>query len=44
VRVSKLRTDGRRHIAEFCFSGDEFGLESAAERSFSAEDGTARIA
>jgi CRP/FNR family nitrogen fixation transcriptional regulator len=37
VRVSKLRTDGRRHIAEFCFSGDAFGLESAAERSFSAE-------
>jgi CRP-like cAMP-binding protein len=37
VRISKLRTDGRRHIAEFCFSGDGFGLESAAERSFSAE-------
>jgi CRP/FNR family nitrogen fixation transcriptional regulator len=37
VRISKLRTDGRRHIAEFCFSGDGFGLESAAERSFSTE-------
>jgi CRP/FNR family transcriptional regulator, nitrogen fixation regulation protein len=37
VRISKLRADGRRHIAEFCFSGDAFGLESAAERSFSAE-------
>ena len=37
VRISKRRTDGRRHIAEFCFSGDGFGLESAAERSFSAE-------
>ena len=37
VRVSKLRTDGRRHIAEFCFSGDAFGLENGAERSFSAE-------
>ena len=37
VRISKLRTDGRRHIAEFCFSGDGFGLESGAERSFSAE-------
>ena len=37
VRVSKLRTDGRRHIAEFCFSGDDFGFESGAERSFSAE-------
>lgn len=37
VRLSKLRTDGRRHISEFCFSGDGFGIESAAERSFSAE-------
>ena len=37
VRISKLRTDGRRHIAEFCFSGDGFGLENGAERSFSAE-------
>ena len=37
VRISKLRTDGRRHIAEFCISGDGFGLESGAERSFSAE-------
>jgi CRP/FNR family nitrogen fixation transcriptional regulator len=37
VRISKLRTDGRRHIAEFCFSGDDFGFESGAERSFSAE-------
>jgi CRP-like cAMP-binding protein len=37
VRISKLRTDGRRHIAEFCFSGDGFGLESGAARSFSAE-------
>ena len=37
VRISQLRTDGRRHIAEFCFSGDGFGIKSAAERSFSAE-------
>jgi CRP/FNR family nitrogen fixation transcriptional regulator len=37
VRISRLLTDGRRHIAEFCFSGDEFGLESAPEHSFSAE-------
>src|SRR5271169_154739 len=37
VRISKLRTDGRRHIAEFCFSGDGFGLDNATERSFSAE-------
>jgi CRP-like cAMP-binding protein len=37
VRITKLRSDGRRHIAEFCFSGDAFGLDSAAEREFSAE-------
>jgi CRP/FNR family nitrogen fixation transcriptional regulator len=37
VRITKLRSDGRRHIAEFCFSGDAFGLDSAAERGFSAE-------
>ncbi len=27
VRITKLRSDGRRHIAEFCFSGDAFGLD-----------------
>jgi CRP/FNR family nitrogen fixation transcriptional regulator len=37
VRVCKLRADGRRHIAEFSFSGDCFGLDSAGERSYSAE-------
>ncbi len=37
VRISKLRADGRRHIASFAFSGDAFGLESSGERSFSAE-------
>jgi CRP-like cAMP-binding protein len=37
VRISKLRTDGRRHIAGFCFSGDGFGLDNVVERSFSAE-------
>jgi CRP/FNR family transcriptional regulator, nitrogen fixation regulation protein len=37
VRISKLRSDGRRHIAEFCFSGDVFGLDSDEERNFSAE-------
>jgi CRP/FNR family nitrogen fixation transcriptional regulator len=37
VRITKLRSDGRRHIAEFCFSGDAFGLDGAAEREFSAE-------
>jgi CRP-like cAMP-binding protein len=29
--------DGRRHIADFCFAGDCFGLENAAERLYSAE-------
>ena len=37
VRVSKLRTDGRRHIAEFCFSGDCFGIDNASERIYAAE-------
>ena len=37
VRITKLRSDGRRHIAEFCFSGDAFGLDGVAEREFSAE-------
>jgi len=37
VRITKLRSDGRRHIAEFCFSGDAFGLAGAEERDFSAE-------
>jgi CRP/FNR family transcriptional regulator, nitrogen fixation regulation protein len=37
VRIAKLLADGRRHIAEFCFSGDCFGLDNAAERLYSAE-------
>lgn len=37
VRISKLLADGRRHIAEFCFGGDCFGLDNVAERVFSAE-------
>jgi len=37
VRITRLRSDGRRHIAEFCFAGDAFGLDRAAEREFSAE-------
>ena len=37
VRVCKLLADGRRHIAEFWFSGDCFGLENAPARSFAAE-------
>ena len=37
VRLCKLLADGRRHIAEFYFSGDCFGLENMPERLFSAE-------
>jgi CRP/FNR family transcriptional regulator, nitrogen fixation regulation protein len=37
VRISKLLADGRRHIAEFCFGSDCFGLDDASERVFSAE-------
>ncbi len=37
VRLSKLLADGRRHIAEFCFTGDCFGLDGARERGFAAE-------
>lgn len=37
VRICKLLADGRRYIAEFCFSGDCFGLDSASMRTFSAE-------
>ena len=37
VRVCKLLADGRRHIGEFCFSGDYFGIDSGAERLYSAE-------
>ena len=37
VRVCKLLADGRRHIGEFCFSGDWFGIDSGGERLYSAE-------
>ena len=37
VRICKLMVDGRRHISEFCYAGDCFGLETAAMRTFSAE-------
>jgi CRP/FNR family nitrogen fixation transcriptional regulator len=37
VRICKLLADGRRHIAEFCFAGDYFGLPPAGIRAFSAE-------
>ena len=37
VRICKLLADGRRHIAEFCFSGDCFGIDSTGERPYAAE-------
>src|SRR6201984_2524466 len=37
VRVCKLLADGRRHIAEFCLSGDCFGVDGINERPYSAE-------
>jgi CRP/FNR family nitrogen fixation transcriptional regulator len=37
VRICKLLADGRRHIAEFCFSGDCFGVDDFNERPYSAE-------
>src|SRR6516165_4751224 len=37
VRICKLLAAGRRHIGEFCFSGDCFGMDSGAERLYSAE-------
>lgn len=37
VRICKFLADGRRHIAEFHFSGDCFGLDDTDGRLFSAE-------
>lgn len=37
VRICKFLADGRRHVAEFHFAGDCFGLDSLPERLFSAE-------
>jgi CRP/FNR family transcriptional regulator, nitrogen fixation regulation protein len=37
VRICKLLADGRRHIAEFFYAGDCFGLDGTAERAFAAE-------
>jgi CRP/FNR family transcriptional regulator, nitrogen fixation regulation protein len=37
VRICKLLADGRRHIAEFCFSGDCFGIDNEKERICAAE-------
>ena len=37
VRLCKLLADGRRHIAEFFYAGDCFGLDGAGERASTAE-------
>jgi hypothetical protein len=37
VRTCKLLADGRRHIAEFCFGGDCFGIDNASARIYAAE-------
>lgn len=37
VRICKLMADGRRHVAEFCFAGDCFGLDTSVERTYAAE-------
>ena len=37
VRICRLMADGRRHIAEFFFAGECFGLDDHGERPFSAE-------
>jgi CRP/FNR family nitrogen fixation transcriptional regulator len=37
VRICKWMADGRRHIAEFCFSGDCFGLPASGTRAATAE-------
>ena len=37
VRICKLLADGRRHIVEFCFSGDCFGIDNANGRVYAAE-------
>jgi CRP/FNR family nitrogen fixation transcriptional regulator len=37
VRICKLLADGRRHIGEFCFSGDCFGIDGNGARLYSAE-------
>jgi CRP/FNR family nitrogen fixation transcriptional regulator len=37
VRICKLMADGRRHIAEFFYAGNCFGLDGDGERAFAAE-------
>jgi CRP/FNR family nitrogen fixation transcriptional regulator len=37
VRISRLFSDGRRCVAEFCFGGECFGLDEPRGHGFSAE-------
>ena len=37
VRICKCLPDGRRHIIEFCFAGDCFGLPASGTRAATAE-------
>jgi CRP/FNR family nitrogen fixation transcriptional regulator len=37
VRTTRLLADGRRHIGDFYYPGDLFGIEAGAEHRFSAE-------
>jgi len=37
VRICRWMADGRRHIAEFCFAGDCFGLPASGTRAATAE-------
>jgi len=37
VRCCKILADGRRHISEFLFVGDFFGMEAASEHRYTAE-------
>lgn len=37
VRCCKVLADGRRHISEFLFAGDFFGMEAGSEHRYTAE-------
>jgi CRP/FNR family nitrogen fixation transcriptional regulator len=37
VRCCKILADGRRHISEFLFAGDFFGMEARSEHRYTAE-------
>lgn len=37
VRTTRLLSDGRRHIGDFYYPGDLFGIETGREHRFSAE-------